>query len=106
VILSPNVPATFDVNGTPIVDGRCHNKIHEFVWLPLLRGLPGRDGRDGLDGRDYEPLPSPGEGLVPKKKNRTWLYVVGGLLLAGGIAALAGGGGGDKSNSGETGGAH
>lgn len=65
VILSPNVPVIFNNEGNPIMDGRCHNKIHEFMWLPLLRGLPGRDGIKG----DMGPRGPKGDpGVSPKKE--------------------------------------
>jgi hypothetical protein len=98
VILAPNVPATFDVNGTPVVDGRCHNKIHEFVWLPLLRGLPGTNGINGTNGHDgYTPVKGKdyfdgknGENFVPGGKYHGWC----GIWTDLGCTALAVGAGG------------
>ncbi len=64
VILPAGIPAEFNSKGNPKKDGRCNNKIHQFVPLPLpkgekgdkgdsgLDGTNGRDGRDGLNGRD------------------------------------------------------
>lgn len=103
VILASDTPSVFNPDGVPVVDGRCHNKIHDFVWLPLLRGLPGpvgpmglqgpqgSVGRDGRDGRDYVPLPVGKD--TTNRRPKTWPWVVGGILLAGGVVALASGGG-------------
>lgn len=100
VILSPNVPVVFNNDGNPIVDGRCHNKIHEFVWLPLLRGLQGTMGLTGPRG-PQGPKGDPGQNLVAKKKSHTIWYIVGAAVLGVGIAALASGGGSKDKKMGD-----
>ncbi|MFZ3011559.1 MAG: hypothetical protein WA060_00990 [Minisyncoccia bacterium] len=94
-----------DKNGILLWVKECGNdEVNRNIFVtPFtpLRGLPGPvgpmgpqgpAGLDGRDGRDYTPLPV-GEGMVTKRPNRTWMYVVGGILVAGGIAALCSGGG-------------
>ena len=105
VILAPNTPVVFGVDGTPSQDGRCHNKLHRFVELPLLRGLKGDmgpqgpPGRDGIDGRDFTP------NLVAKKSSgwcgfwtNTGCTILT-IVVVGAIGGIALSGGGGKDNN-------
>jgi len=55
VILPAAMPAEFGITGVPIMDGRCHNRIHVFVPLPLPAGPPGRQGPPGAQGEQGIP---------------------------------------------------
>ena len=62
VLLPSGTPAEFNSDGTPIVDGRCWNKIRQafpvekYVSLSMvgkLYGPPGKDGHTPVKGKDY-----------------------------------------------------
>ncbi len=90
VILASDTPAVFGADGTPILDGRCWNKIHEFVWLPRLRGLPGARGLTGPMGpagpRGLQG--PPGKDFTPEDRFNGWCGIwtdLGCTVLAGAV---------------------
>lgn len=75
VVLASNVPSVFDSNGTPSQDGRCHNTIHEFEWLPLILGLKGDKGDKGDKGIQGKDAPFYGRD-DPKPSEKMWVIPV------------------------------
>lgn len=110
VILAPNTLTVFGIDGIPIMDGRCWNKIHDFAYLPLLRGLPGRDGLQGLKG-DTGPKGlkgDKGEDFTPEDRFDGWCgfwsdlgcTVLAGVIVGGTVYYVATQGGDDKKKPG------
>jgi len=107
VLLPPGMPAEFNSDGMPIVDGRCWNEILEayplekYVSLSMvgrLYGPPGKDGYTPIKGKDYFDGEDGTDGEDSKAADekssegswatgKTW-GVIGGALVGGAVGGF------------------